>query len=189
MLAHALTTVPATIAFLSTDVEPSVVEAFIDAATTRIENYCDNGFVQRTFTEYHTGGINQHTLGGAKRLFLSRSPIVSVSSVTDQDDTPTAIAATSYRIAPDLNALEHISTWPAPVGRWIVIYTAGAFATTADVTADLQLAVHFLVADWLGDPQRPVLSTSTGTRSQNYVTGGMSERVTKIIEPYVRHHV
>lgn len=186
MLAYALTTVPAALSFLATEVEPQVVESMIDAATVRIENYCDNGFVQRAYTEYHTGGINEHTLGGAARMFLSRSPIVSVTSVVDQDDTPTTVAATDYRIDHVVNALQHDSTWPAPVGRWIVSYVAGRFAATADVTADLQLAAQFLVADWLGDPQRPVLSTSTGARSQNYVTGGMSERVTKIIEPYVR---
>lgn len=182
MLAYAITTVPAALAFLTTEHEPETVGTMIDAATVRIEQYCGNGFVRRSYSENHCGG--------GKRLFLQRSPIVSVASVVDWADTPNSVVAADYDINDTVNSLDHVASWPYPVGSWVVTYTAGRFAATTDVTADLRLAAHFLIADWLGDSQRPVISSTSGTgvRTVNYRTDpGMSERVRNILAPYVRH--
>jgi hypothetical protein len=120
--------------------------AFINnAAALKLEDMCGGtAFVQRSFTEDHSGGLVGR-LGGLKRLYLNRTPIVSVTSITDDDSN--TVAATDYTIVGTLgnSYLEFDGVMPAPVGRWTVIYTAGVFATTAAITWDVKVAALALV--------------------------------------------
>src|SRR5262245_4037692 len=82
-------------------------------ASLAIEAMCGGTkFVQRSFTE--------DILGKGDRLYLSATPIVSVTSITD--DEGNTVSSTDYTIIPDKDGyLEHKHLWPFPVGRWTVI--------------------------------------------------------------------
>lgn len=157
------------------------VEPLIDAATLAIEGYCQNAFVQRAFTDQHTGGVHGER-GGAKRLFLSRYPIVSVASITDPAGG--TVAATDYVVASAEGYLEHVGMWPAPTYRWSIAYTAGRFASESAVNEDVRLACHMLIEDWLRAPTGPISSKSGGQRSVQYESRDIPERVRALLEPY-----
>lgn len=102
-------------------------------ATYALEAECKGTvFVQRTFTEDYTAGQVAGRRGGAKRIHLFQAPIVSVTSITDDDSN--TVASTEYTIVSKGGYLEHTALWPAPVGRWTIIYVAGVFDDTDDVT-------------------------------------------------------
>ncbi len=151
------------------------------AAALKLEDMCAGiAFVQRSFTEDHSGGIVGRR-GGLKRLYLNRTPIVSVASITD--DNSNTIAATGYTIIGTLgnSYLEFDGLMPAPVGRWTVIYTAGVFADTASVTWDVKLAAIILVKRMRDNKgiraSSSSLSGRSGSRSRSQGLGG-SERNT-----------
>jgi len=164
----------------STSDDPKL-DALVDAATVAIENYCDNGFVTRSYSEYSRAGINGHQ-GGARRIFLRRYPIQSVASITEAPSG--TIPATDYLIYGDEGYLEHVSYWPAPDDRWTIAYTAGRFASTTAVDEALRLACHMLVEDWKRKPDGPVSSTSSAQRSQSFTEADMPQRVKLVLEPY-----
>lgn len=127
------------------------LEALINAATEQIEGFCQNAFVQREFEEFHTGGVNGRR-GRARLIELRRYPIVSVGSITD--DSGETVEEEDFLVWPERGFLEHVYRWPVPMrerggtGRWRIVYTAGRFATTADVSADLKEAVFGLLRFW-----------------------------------------
>jgi hypothetical protein len=105
-------------------------------ASMHIESLCNGTvFIQRAFTEDYTGGTSGR-LGGSKRIYLRHSPIVSVTSITD--DASTTISSTDYTVDAQQGVLEHDGLWPVPDGRWTIIYTAGLFEDTDDVSWDVK---------------------------------------------------
>lgn len=127
--------------------DPTWVEQMLDAATVRIEHETGATFVQRSFTERRRGGV-LGVRGGAKRIYLDHYPVVSVTSITDEDSD--TVAAADYRILEDLGALEHDGRWPVPTGEWSIVYTAGRYASTDAVAEDVRLACNLLVSHWIG---------------------------------------
>ena len=106
-------------------------------ATYALEAECKGTvFVRRTFTEDYAAGQVPGRRGGAKRIHLFHGPIVSVTSITDDDSN--TVASTDYTIVANGGYLEHDSLWPAPVGRWTIIYVAGVFADTDDVSQNVK---------------------------------------------------
>jgi len=70
------------------DIDDSLIEALIEAATSEAERYTARAFVQRSITESHNGN-------GLKNLLLYRQPVVSVTSVAYRKlDTDTGDAST-----------------------------------------------------------------------------------------------
>lgn len=190
-LAYALSTYPYFQAWYGNQVDPLVAEEAIDAATVAIERAIGQvAFVQRTITgERHKGGEGDgyHARrGGAVRMYLDWSPIASVASIQDDQDTPSTVASTEYEIEPTY--LEHHTTWSTPYYRWNVTYVAGHFASVTAVTEDVRLACHRLAAHILKGPQGPITSESKGESSIAYdlATGALPNDVMQLVLPYRR---
>jgi hypothetical protein len=160
----------------------------ISAATAAIEAYIDNAMVQRAFTEDYSGGVKPWLLGGAKRIKLRKYPIVSVASITDDDSN--TVAATDYTVVADLGWLEHDGTWPRPVGRWTIVYTAGRYADTASVAADVKQAAIRVIRAWLSGRAPDVESVTVGPVTERYrsaesgLQGGLPGDVEAALAPY-----
>lgn len=159
--------------------DDSLIATLIDAATEQIEAYCRNALVQRSFTEYFVGT-------GQTRIFLSKYPIQSVTSITDADSN--TVAATNYFIRASEGYLEHIGGyWPKPVEQWTIVYTAGRYATTAAVAHNARVACEALVAEFLNAPRSPILSQSGGAKSVSYQGRELPPAVKALLEPLVSH--
>lgn len=120
-------------------------EKYNNAAALKLEDMCGGtAFVRRSFTEDISGGLLARR-GGSKRVYLSRTPIVSISSITDDDSN--TISSDDYTVVGTLgnSYLEFDGVMQAPVGRWTVVYTAGVFADTDSVTDDVKLAALTLI--------------------------------------------
>lgn len=152
---------------VTTTSDDAEILAFIGGATFAIENYVQNAVVQRTFTEDYTAGVGAR-LGGARRIYLKRYPIQSVTSITD-DESNTVVAA-DYIVVADEGYLEHDWLWPVPVGRWSIVYVAGRYATTKDVEQHWKTACKLLLADYWNLPQASVESKKIGDLSITYRT-------------------
>jgi hypothetical protein len=190
-LAHALSTYPYFQAWYTNAVDPLVAEEAIDAATVAIERAIGQvAFVQRTITaERHRGGDGdglREKRGGATRIYLNWAPIVSVSAIADDQDTPSTVAATEYEVEP--THLEHHTVWPAPFYRWKITYVAGHFASVTAVTDDVRTACHRMAAHILKAPQGPILSETKGDASTSYdvATGILPADVMQLVAPYRR---
>lgn len=148
---------------ISGDGSNPLLESLINAQSWAIESAM-NGvvFVQRNFTEDYSGGIGGRR-GGAKRIHLYHKPIVSVTSIVDDDSNE--VTSTYYTIVANKGFLEHDWQWPAPVGRWTIIYKAGLFEATANVAADVKEACQLLVINRYQSRKPGIQSKSTGGRS------------------------
>ena len=143
-----------------------------------IETLCGKTkFIQRTFTEDYSGGHNGR-LGGARRIYLDAVPIVSVTSITDDDSN--TIASTEYTIVAKEGYLEHDSYWPVPVGRWTIVYIAGLWEDTDDVDWDVKEWARVTALrnkGFRGDMvQAGSLSGRAGSRSVTRAVGAMVGR-------------
>lgn len=190
-LSYALSTYPHLQAWLRREVDMQHAEELIDSATVAIERALGGvAFVQRTITaERHKGGNGdtwRAERGGGRRLYLHWTPIVSVSAIQDDQDTPATVASTDYEIEPEY--LEHHDTWPVPYYRWNVTYVAGHFADVTAVTEDVRLACHRLVAHMLNGPQGPTLGESKGDTSVTYdvAAGVIPSDVMQLVTHYRR---
>jgi len=139
-----------------------LIESAINAASLILESAMNGTvFVQQTFTEDYSGGVNGKR-GGAKRIHLYHQPIVSVTSIIDDDSNE--VTSTYYTIVATKGFLEHDWRWPAPVGRWTIIYKAGLFETEADVDAAVKEACKLLVAERYRSRRPGVQSSNVGGR-------------------------
>ncbi len=136
----------------------------INIASLKIRTWCRGWtLVQETFTQDYEAGVRPGRRGGAKRLALGRAPIVSVTSITDDDSN--TIAATDYTVIANSGELEHDSMWPAPVGRWTVFFVAGEFANVAAVSWDVKEACRIEAARQLEGAATNVQTTSLSGRA------------------------
>lgn len=125
----------------------SAVSEAIDAACGPV--------VARTVTEVHAGG--------ARSIWLYHAPVRSIASVTEFDgNTQTALTdesafgtlggTTGFALDPSGHRIERRSGgWATsfPAGQVQVVYQAGRFATTADVSAKFkQAAANILRRVW-----------------------------------------
>lgn len=170
-LSYALSTWPHLKAYLRRDdVDPLLGDELIDAATQAMEGEVGgHPFVVRAFTELSTGGPGGQR-GGAKRLFLGRRPIASITSITDTIIPSVTVPATDYALNGPLGYLEHVASWPAPTspGFWQIAGTAGRYASVEAVDPDLRLACHLQVAYWLTRPIDAVMAVSSDGKSRSY---------------------
>ena len=174
---------------VTSDTGESEILALVGAATFTIEGYLGLPLVRRSFSEDHTGGIGER-LGGARRMYLRNYPVVS-TGITITDDDATTIDSDDYTVIADQGILEHDWQWPAPVGRWTVVYTAGRYANTDAVEQHFKTAAKLLLGDIYNMPESNVQSKSIGDLSITYGsntsqlgTVTMPSRVAMILDPY-----
>ena len=179
-----------------TAAEQTSLEELIDAATKAIESRCQNGFVNRSYTEdYYWWQI-----GGWSRdksvIRLKQYPIVSVTSITDQDSPANTVASTDYWLEKRLGRLIRPGGWTIPQDSngfatyWPIIYTSGRYAATANVDDDLKLACKVQVAAMWNRPDKSVrrkrvdsLELEWGA-SENE-TGELVPEAVSLIQPYI----
>ena len=151
-------------------------ELMINAATLAIEKYTGRAFVTRTVTNEEQGvGPNGYKYG-FKTLTLNWLPITAVASVID--DASITVPANDYAIW-KYRGLEHVGHWPAPLGqygdngKYKVTYSAGEYANTAAVPADVkQAAIGYvkLLAAGAAGASGAVQSKTVGNLSITYAT-------------------
>ena len=131
-----------------TDYE-TLIDALVDSASQAIEDHCNNIFVIRAVTER----VMWERIAGRSVIALRKYPIVSVTSIQDQDSPANSIPSTDYWVDPDAGFLVGTGGWQVPVNAngfatyWTVTYTAGRYATTAAVDAVLKTACRMTVED------------------------------------------
>lgn len=129
-----------------------------------------------------------------KRLYLTRYPIISVTSITDP--AANTVSAADYVVYKAEGMLIHSGAWPVAqdtsgnIARWSVVYVAGRYANTAAVEANLKLACKLLVATRFSQREGDVISKRVGDLSISYRegqagNGGLPVEVTSLIAPYV----
>lgn len=120
---------------------------FISAASEAIEDYV-GAVVDRSVTEVFDGGRD--------RVLLSKLPVVSITSVTDNG---TVLAAAGYKVDSPSGVLTRVSGRdPYPFTPGIqslsVVYVAGRAATTAAAPSRYKMAA-LIIIQHLWETQRP----------------------------------
>lgn len=128
----------------TSDVELAV---FISAASEAIEDYV-GAVVNRTVTEVHDGGRD--------RVLLSKLPVVSITSVTDNG---TVLAASAYKVDAPSGVLTRVAgrgTYPFNPGvqSLSVVYVAGRAASTTAAPNRYKMAA-LIIIQHLWETQRP----------------------------------
>lgn len=119
---------------------------FISAASEAIEDYV-GAVVQRPVTETFDGGLEQ--------VLLSKTPVASVTSVTDNG---TVLASSAYRVS-TAGVLSRVAGrfrlrfWDG-VQSLTVVYVAGKVADTASVPQRVKMAA-LIIVQHLWETQRP----------------------------------
>ena len=114
---------------------------WIHEASTQIASHCRRVFAAETVQEVF------HGVSGADELILSRRPVTSITSVTEDDDT--ALAATYYEIEADTGLLYRLDgtgyreRWHA--SRVTVVYVGG-YSLLGNLPRDIEAATVQLVA-------------------------------------------
>ena len=168
----------------------------INAASLMIEAELRGTLIiQRTVTEDYSGGAHEAIRGGSKRIHLRHGPCASVTSITD--DNSDTVGATDYTLVTNENrsVLEHETTWPAPDGRWTIIYTGGYYASRSAVPWNLKQACILEVKRFIASDGGSVISTTisgragsrsrTGSRASAEVPGLLPMTKT-LISPFMR---
>ena len=163
----------------------TVSQALLDAASVVIEKRTRKIFVQRE--------VSERLDGWRKRINLQWRPIVSVESI--EDPAGNTVLATDFFIDKDHGWVEHFGYFPIPMTEqgqkalWEVSYTAGRFATTADVTSDLKEACTRLAKWWADQPAGNVTSVQAGSLSVSYgamLSGSiLPGDVENLLAPYI----
>ena len=163
------------------------IEDLIGAVSLAMQGVVDERqLIKATFTEDYSGGIKENQLGGARRLRMNHFPIVSVTSITD--DNSQTIPATDYTIVAEMGWLEHNGNWPVPDGRWTVVWIAGMWTDETEVLMDMKLAVwKWISLSWGGDRIRDdVKSEKVGMIQVVYRDdGGAPDAVTALLGRYM----
>jgi uncharacterized phiE125 gp8 family phage protein len=178
LLTYAVVTVDELKTYLdiSGQTQDARLEQIANGVTVAFENETRAAFVQRQFTERLTGSNYQNGVGGAKRLFLSKLPIVSVASIVDDDGN--TVAAADYTIEAGPGILVHDWNWPRPEGysgRWTVTYTAGHAADTESVPADIKLLAMRTASFWFSRPNPGVVRKQIGPLEITYQNDAQAE--------------
>jgi len=184
---YALTTWPHLKAHLRIEVgDILLMEQLIDAASQRLDGRCRKPLRQREFTEAHSGGQGL-CRGGAKRIWLNHRPIVSVTSIRDDQGTPATVEATDYTILRNEGALEHHAHWPEPLYRWNITFIAGFFATVDAVDEVMRAACHRLVEHLYNAVTNGEAARSTqlgqSVTYQQLLTGDLPANVEMLLGP------
>lgn len=121
--------------------QDSRLQFYIDAASQKIETYCDRKFNSQSFTDYFHGRKQNI-------IMPKQFPIISVTELRvqaerDWADATGLIAATDYFVSDSDNTIIYEGFFPNGFGNIRLIYTAG-YAT---IPSDLELACVWL-AEW-----------------------------------------
>lgn len=176
--------------------EDALLEDINEASSQLIENATRGTvYMIRTFTEDYSGGIDGAIRGGAKRIYLRHGPISSVTSITDDDST--TVSSDDYTIVngDSFGYLEHDSSWPAPTGRWTIVYSAGKQTDRTLLDARVQLACK-LEAIARYERRKPGVGSKSvsgraGSKSRTIVkptntAGLLSDEAYSLINPDIR---
>ena len=126
------------------DADP-LIDVMITAAEAEIESRCNLQIFTATITEYLDGG--------RESLFLSKSPVISVTTLTDTDAGPTVWNAANYEVYLNKGIITStIGDFSEGAQRWEVVYEAGFGAAQDDVPADLRLAAMRMISFWYENP-------------------------------------
>ena len=146
--------------------DEAIVNALISSCTLDFEEYLGKALVQRAFTEDYTYAEISRQSRDSDIIWMRQYPIVSVTSITDP--AANTIAATNYWIDKIRGALRANAAWSLPkddngfTSYWTIVYTAGHWATTAAVPANMKLAAKMYVAYLYSRPNPEVSSKSVG---------------------------
>lgn len=183
------------------DITDARLDALIEGACAFVENWCNRRGEMFYEVVSETFRLNQP----ASNLYLSRSPVVSVTSVSDGD---TALATTDWEIDYDtgrlarLDGANGLQKWGGLVSaipfRATVMYGAGYFAdddTGGNVPADLRDGTLALIrSNWFSLDRDPftrseevpgvaTISYGFGAAAQN---NGMPPDAEALLAPYRR---
>lgn len=128
----------------------------IEAASSAVEAYCSRKFEQATVTETYTGG-------DTGMIFLRRTPITAVTSVTVDD-----VAKTAFTFDYATIKLKNGEKFPAGSGI-VVVYTGGFVNIPYDVKLAAKITLQAMVNSQAMDPN--LMSESLG----NVFSGGYGE--------------
>lgn len=137
--------------------EDTLITAMIQAARQEVESYCGINLLSQTIEESFDcfPGTEYHNPFG--NLWLSRSPLISVTSISyqDTDNATQTLESTKYAIdtkaMPGCISPEYNETWPSTVfvkNAVTVTYTVGYGTTAADVPATIKQAMLLMIGDW-----------------------------------------
>ena len=145
--------------------EDASLARLISAVTLEVERQLGTQFVQRTITESHWGG--------EKRLYLNRTPIASVTSMTDA--RAVVFSSSNYVIRQQrwLEAFGHFDRAYNSAGQetdWTVVYTAGWFASTSAVSPDVKGELIRAISSMREAPNAGVNSIGVGDLSISYAS-------------------
>ena len=129
-----------------------IIQLLIAAAEKKAEDYCSTFFVQRETTEYHTGD-------GKTVLYLFRTPIVAIESVSVDGEEVDYTAR--------MNSGVLIGNWPN--GSNIeVVYTAGILDDYDGDLPDAKLGILTAVAIWFNNRLGVQSESISGIGSVSY---------------------
>lgn len=164
--------------------QDAVLPRWLNSATIEIETECGGFvFVKRNLSEKHPGGRPD--------IWLAHMPIVSVSSITD--DEGNTIIGTDYFVHEDFGKLTYDGgAFPSARGKWKVTYRTGKFDATTDVDWNLKEAC-MMQADYRRNNRRPNVGTAVhsgraGNRSRNRAfpdMPGLLPEVRAKLRPYL----
>lgn len=134
----------------------NVIEAMIESATTKTEDYCSSRWVVRDIEESHIGN-------GSSFLYLYRMPISEIASVTIDD--------TEYEGYEERLLIGMLyGSWPN-LSEVIVNYTAGYIDSRSTAVAnipDAVIAVMEAVAIWYNNRLGVTSETISGIGAVSY---------------------
>ena len=141
--------------------EDSLLSALICAARTYCENYTRRAFISQTWIMYLSKFPSEP-------IYLARSPLISVSSITYQDSNGTTQTWSSGEYSVDkygiVSRISPAYGYQFPTARTntnsvTITFTAGYGTTAASVPEPLRLAVKFLAGHWYENRQPIVTGT------------------------------
>jgi uncharacterized phiE125 gp8 family phage protein len=141
--------------------DDALLEALIDAATKKAEEYTERAFIERSITENHYGD-------GTEILMLYRRPVVEITKVT-LDGTELEVDS-DYSELPQIARLKRTANWPSDY-LITVEYDAGFGETREEAQAavpEAVAAVLMTVANWYENRLGLKSESVTGVGSVDY---------------------
>lgn len=152
------------------------LQGLIGSVTRQLERRLGTHFVQRSVTEEHAGLV--------RRIYLNRSPIVSVTSITDPAGY--TVPSTDF-VVREKRYLEHWGRfWQAQTTagqptNWTVVYVAGWFADQKVVDELVKSEVAKLISMQLTQPDPRMTSITVDDISMGF--GGGAGKDSALLDP------
>jgi hypothetical protein len=166
------------------------VASLIAAVTAEFEEYWGAYGVQRSISERSDYERMLSDSPGFDKIWLSRAPIVSVTSIIDPAGN--SVASTGYRIDCDLGCLYAPGGWQTPVDAngfaayFTVTYVSGWVASPDLVPANIKQACKMRVAGLYDHPDREMTSKKVGDLTLTYAVGQDPAAIPDAIRGFIR---